>query len=67
MKNLLILYKEWSWWRLERLIDKDLVKLEGDKFIYIKDGSDVENLKLKTQIESEESINLEDSDCSYTK
>ncbi len=65
LKNLLVLYKERSRRKLERLIDQDLVILDSDKFVYKENGKEVENLKLKTEIESEESIDFEDSDCSY--
>lgn len=65
LKNLLVLYKERSRRKLERLIDCEQVILSGEKFVYKATGEEVENLKLKTEIESEDSIDFEDSDCSY--
>ncbi len=63
----MVLYKERSRRKLERLIDKNLVILKDEKFVYIENGEEVENLKLKTEIESEDSLDFEDSDCSYMK
>lgn len=65
LKNLLVLYKERSRRKLERLIDKELVILLRETFIYKESGLEVENLKLKTEVESEDSMDFEDSDCSY--
>ncbi len=67
LKNFLSLYKERSRRRLERLINKELVIFENEKFVYKDNGQEVENLRLKTEIDNEEDIELEDSDCSYTR
>lgn len=67
LKNYLSLYKERSRRRLERMINSELVIFDNDKFVYKENGNEVENLRLKTEIDHEESLELEDSECSYLK
>ena len=67
-------YRECTKRKIERLLEKNLIKYENETFVYIANGKEVENIQLKKayregesdeDMEDDEEIDLSDDSASY--